>query len=211
MVDAIVTPGINVIEAVHAHAPGATLVHVGSNAEYGNAPCPQRPDGPCMPNSAYGAAKLSVTSFLQAKAQSEGMRALVMRPFFVYGPGAPHTNLIESLISAAQAGKTLPMTAGEQTRDLVPVDKLATWIADLPVSGRPWGSIVNGCLGEPIKIRTVAERVVLHWSSFVPVFGQVPYRSTELMSSHGVRYPAPGPASITLLDEYLARRAKSEK
>jgi nucleoside-diphosphate-sugar epimerase len=206
MFNAITLPALNVVEAVHAYAPQATFVHVGSNAEYGVADCPQRVNDLCCPNSGYGAAKLAITACIQAKARSELFRALIIRPFFVYGPGAPPSNFVELMISAAQKSEPFLMTPGEQTRDFVPVDLLATWITDLPHQRLPWGSVVNGCLGQPIPIRELAERVAKLWTAWKYKLGAVSYRQTELMESFGDGSFKATQTSREYLESYLKTR-----
>src|ERR1700722_16484519 len=61
------------------------FVQIGSNAEYGNAPCPHGDSTQESPVTAYGVSKLAATKTVLAKCVSEAFPACVLRPFSVYG------------------------------------------------------------------------------------------------------------------------------
>lgn len=200
-VDAHVVATVNLLEALDAARP-KRFVYIGSNAEYGSAPCPQRPDGPTWPNSAYGATKLGATAVVLARARSEDYPATVVRPFLVYGEGQSPRSILSAALAAAERGAEFPTTPGGQTRDFVPV----AWVVEdlLRAAEDPalLGKIANSCTGHPRTIRQVLEKLGELFPEFRPQFGALPYRATELMESFGEPMTA---RSATATDEALAR------
>lgn len=164
------------------------FVQIGSNAEYGDAPCPQAPDGPALPCSAYGVTKLAASQVILAKAKSEGFPGLVARPFLVYGPGQSKNSFLEKAVEAAARMEAFDTTPGEQTRDFTPVQKVADELLQLSCPNNPTACIYNLCTGVPIRLRDVLSMLMKIRHDFTPNLGAVPYRKTELMASCGVAW-----------------------
>lgn len=177
--------------------PTARFVHFGSNAEYGSASCPQSPDGPTTPNSAYGVSKLAATHLVLAKAAVEGLRATVIRPFLVYGHGQSARSFLAQALLAARAQAEFPTSPGGQTRDFVDVRKVVqdALIAanDAAVAGR----VINSCSGVERTVRSVLEILRELYPRFSPRFGEVNYRPAELMRSVGKPYQQQAAAEAT--------------
>ena len=96
-----------VLDAVRASAPGATVVLVGSAAEYGAVPSDEQPVSESWhgsPAFAYGRAKQQVTVHGQAAAAA-GMRVIVARPFNVVGAGVPPTLVVGALVQRLRRGR----------------------------------------------------------------------------------------------------------
>jgi nucleoside-diphosphate-sugar epimerase len=184
-----VSATLNIVESIRMDRL-VRFVHIGSNAEYGSAPCPQYPEGPVKPNSAYGVSKLAASSLLLAKAHSEGLPVVVVRPFLIYGSGQSPRSFLAAAIEAARGGSEFPTTPGAQTRDMVYVKKVVSDIVDAAVDVSCLGRAVNSCTGQPITIREVLELLASICPGFRPKFGAVAYRSTELMESSGIPYRA---------------------
>jgi nucleoside-diphosphate-sugar epimerase len=180
---------VNLVEALQVRGV-ARFIHVGSNAEYGKAPCPQAPATRELPNSAYGLSKLAATRFVLAKALSESFPARVIRPFLVYGPGQPEASFLGKALKAARAGSELALTAGQQTRDFVSVAKVVSDVLTLASSDAPPGTVVNSCTGVETKLADVVAHLQAGYGRFKPLLGALPYRAGELMRSVGVPYVA---------------------
>ena len=85
-----VSGSLHLFEAVRAEAPRATLISVGSSAEYGVSG--ERPDmideqTPLQPTSPYGASKASQGLLAGLHARAYGLRCMHVRPFAIIGPG----------------------------------------------------------------------------------------------------------------------------
>ena len=183
------------------------LIHLGSNAEYGSAPCPQDPAGPAQPNSAYGVSKLAATCLVVAKAGSEGLPATVVRPFLVYGAGQAAGGFLAQAIRAARAGGEFPTSPGGQTRDFVPVDAVVEDLIRVSMDRRLEGRVVNSCTGVERSVRSVLELLRELAPTFAPRYGALPYRETELMRSVGVPLQAWDEASATVALRTFLRKA----
>ena len=78
---------VNLLEAMREHGP-RKIVSASSSTVYGNkTPVPFREDAPCMqPLSPYGATKRAGEIFLGTYCGLYGFKAIIVRPFNVYGP-----------------------------------------------------------------------------------------------------------------------------
>jgi nucleoside-diphosphate-sugar epimerase len=177
---------LNLVEAID-RSELKRFVQIGSNAEYGAAPCPNVPDGPTSPNSAYGVSKLAATRLILAKFLSERLPATVVRPFLIYGPDQGPGFFFHAL-KAAREGLPFPTSPGLQTRDFVPVSWVVEDIMQAALDEGALGRVVNSCSGCERSIRSVLELTATIIPSFKPIFGAVPVRPTELMRSVGTPY-----------------------
>lgn len=141
--------------------PGrAGLVGLGSAEEYGSAGGRLAEDmapGPAL--SAYGTAKHGA---LRA-AREDGGRCIWLRPFLVYGEGQRGGMAIPYALQCIREGRTAEFSAGEQFRDFVHVDDVASGIA---AAARAVADLDEGACrvcnlgrGEPVKLRDVLARL----------------------------------------------------
>lgn len=150
--------------AVRAHAPGASVVLVGSAAEYGAVPEAKQPVAESWagaPVSAYGRAKRAVTG-LATEAARAGLRVAVARPFNVVGAGVP-----ETLVTGAVARRLRDALAGPAPRIAVVGDTTAIrdWVdaadtaeALIAVARRGVsGEVYNVCTGTGATVASVVE------------------------------------------------------
>lgn len=177
---------LNLVEALAGRV--GRFVHVGSNAEYGAAPCPQAPNGPAWPNSAYGLSKHAASQLVLAKHCSENFPTVVARPFLVYGPGQGKKNVLGLALMAALGRRDFPTTLGRQTRDFTPLSKVVSELVELGFVPGVEGSAFNLCTGVELELREPLEMLQRVCPDFNPRFGDVPYRATELLHSSGVPF-----------------------
>ena len=142
-------------------------------------------DAPLEPTHAYAASKAAATMAALALAMEQKIELLVLRPFHVFGEGEEPSRFGPSLRKAALAGEAFPMTAGEQVRDFVPVEKVAdafmTALARTDLrAGEP--KIENVGTGKPQTLRTFAEHWWKQWGAKGKLkIGDLPYRVNEVM------------------------------
>ncbi|MGE5049174.1 MAG: NAD-dependent epimerase/dehydratase family protein [Deltaproteobacteria bacterium] len=106
------------------------LVYVSSAEVYGQpvrSPVPE--DHPLSARSPYAAAKLCAEKLVEAYAHSYGLRAVILRPFSVYGPGAAAQSLIPELAALARAGEPISVRDPKPVRDYCFVTDVARAIA----------------------------------------------------------------------------------
>jgi dTDP-4-dehydrorhamnose reductase len=98
-----------------ARAINATIVHYSTDYVFdGSLRRPLRPDDPVGPVSAYGQGKLLGESLLQQAMAGSGVRWLILRTAWLYGPVGPTgNNFPQAILKAAAAGKPLRVVADQ--------------------------------------------------------------------------------------------------
>lgn len=134
------------------------LVQLGSPTEYGPSSEPLDESLPPAPVTTLGAAKAAATLFCLAAHRAGRIRATVLRPFVVYGPGDRPTRLIPRAIEAAISGAALPLTRETVRRDWVHVDDVVRGCI-LALDGRADGEVVNLASGRDHDNETVVRLV----------------------------------------------------
>ena len=111
----------NLIAAALEHGC-EVFVNTGSSSEYGDCDHAPDEDEPTRPNSYYSATKACSTALCDRAAVSDGLPAVTLRLYSVYGPWEDERRLMPTLVSNCLAGRW-PRLAGPQTvRDFVYVD-----------------------------------------------------------------------------------------
>jgi nucleoside-diphosphate-sugar epimerase len=153
-------------------------------------------DAPLEPMNSYAASKAAASIALLQWAAEHQVSLDILRLFHVFGEGEPESRLWPSLRRAAMAGANFPMTAGEQLREFLPVQKVATIFlnrACLNPKNEPSINIFNLASHRPCTIREFSEYWWRHWEAKgTLMLGKVAYRDAEVM-----KYIA-GPNSISL-------------
>ena len=142
------------------------------------------------PTTPYAASKAAATMAAMALAHEHQLYVVIARPFHVYGAGESGHRFWPSLRQAAFAGEDFPMTLGEQIRDFIPVEEVATCFLDeasqlssiSDAQSFTWPRIVNIGSGHPQTLRQFAERWWKQWNAQGNLLlGSIPYRNQELM------------------------------
>jgi UDP-glucose 4-epimerase len=161
-------------------------VFCGSCEEYGNAPTPFREDGPTAILSPYGWGKVATKSAVEWICRERGVPSTWIRPFLTFGPGQKPQLLIPHLIKGFVEGRSMDLTAGDQTRDFVYVRDVCAMMATLLDSpDKAKSETYNLCSGVPRRIRDVAVSIHKKVGAGKLNLGAVPYRSNEVMSFFG--------------------------
>jgi nucleoside-diphosphate-sugar epimerase len=140
---------------------------------------------PLEPTSSYPASKVATSIALSAWSVENKVKVKILRIFQVFGEGELDSRLWPSLKFAAENGTDLEMTEGEQVRDFVPVQEVATkFVEELNFFNMKENSFLvkNVGSGKPQSIRDFAE---FWWKKLgatgVLKFGELPYRDEEIM------------------------------
>jgi nucleoside-diphosphate-sugar epimerase len=172
-----------------AHQGGVErFVAAGSCFEYGRSAARYEfipPEAPLEPTTSYATSKAAASIAFAGFAVESGVRLSIQRIFHAFGEGEAAGRLWPSLRRAAFGGEDFPMTAGEQTRDFVPVGKVATDLL-AACSDR---SLVPGQArighvgtGRPQTVRQFCESWWRRWQASGQLrVGQLPYRPGEVM------------------------------
>ena len=125
-------------------------------------------DALLQPVTAYAASKAAATQAALALAVEESIEMVLLRPFNCYGEGQHASNLWPRLRDAALAGDDFAMTSGDQIRDFVLVDRVASAFLDSCETNEltPGTPIIkNVGSGEPKSVAEFAIDWWRHWNA----------------------------------------------
>jgi dTDP-6-deoxy-L-talose 4-dehydrogenase (NAD+) len=162
------------------------IVCAGTCFEYGTQNGRLTEDAFPFPSNAYSVAKDMLRRSLEILKVHLRYDLTWVRLFYLYGPGQNPNALIPQLDRAIDAGDAVfEMSAGEQLRDYLPVERAAAYLVDLALHHGDDG-IVNCCSGRPISIRRFVEEHVRQRGSKIRLgIGKVPYSPYEAMAFWG--------------------------
>lgn len=156
------------------------VVMAGTCAEYDTDRGFLREDGPTGPTTIYAAAKLALSLVGQQMAAAAGVNFAWGRLFYLYGPYENERRVVPALIRALLNGETFPATAGEQVRDYLHVEDVASALWTL--AEKRAAGVFNISSGVPLTMRQLMETVgdITRRSDLIQ-FGALPYRDWEPM------------------------------
>lgn len=165
--------------------PGQSIVHVGSQLEYGTIGGNLSEDSIPNPNTLYGKSKLAGTELLARFCRKYNVKGLTARPFTVYGPGEPTRRLLPSLIKIAITRSPLELTSGEQKRDFVYVADISEGLLRLGLAPAAPGDIFNLATGRLTSVRSFVETAarILGIPDDRLTFGKIPPLPEEMHHS----------------------------
>jgi nucleoside-diphosphate-sugar epimerase len=112
---------------------------------------------PTEPRSLYAASKLAFRLLLEQIAQAKDMRWLWARVFYQFGPYEDARRLVPTVIRALLAGQEARLTSGEQQRDFLHVEDVASAIGTAGQS--EVDGVVNIGSGEPVRVADLAMKI----------------------------------------------------
>ena len=138
------------------------------------------------PNVAYALAKDSLRKNLQQLQQQSPFVLQWARLFYIYGQGQSEHSFLSQLDRAIKSRQVqFNMSAGEQLRDYLAVEKVADYLLAI-VECQNCDGVVNVCSGQPISIRTLAEQYIEQQQAEIQLnLGYYPYPDYESMAFWG--------------------------
>jgi len=213
---------------LHSHAAGtaallerciahrvARLVHVSSAEVYALAAAPVTEDHPRAPRSPYGVAKLAAEQWLELCATAGGVLATIVRPFSVYGPGAPPASLIATVVAQVARGEPPEVADLRPVRDYCFVDDAADGIARAGCRSSAGVRTYNLASGRGIAVADVVRSVLQAAGRTDLAIGERtadrPPRALtlSLIGSPSRAHDELGFCATTTLDEGLARTLRA--
>ncbi len=162
------TASLILMELVRRHTPDASLILIGSSAEYGFAApgdFPLTEGQPCRPFSAYGISKHAMVLAGQNYVQKERLNIVAARPFNIIGPGIPPTLVVGAILkrirdSLDRKDKKLIIKMGNLNteRDFIDVNDAVDAYIKM-AQGDFWGEVFNICSGKSYSIKRVVELI----------------------------------------------------
>ncbi len=180
LLEANVIFGAEMLEAT-SKAGDATFIATGTFWEYGLG------DETYRPTSLYAASKRAFRDLMLYFQQAEGLRAVELKLFDVYGPDDPRGRLLDLLLDAQATGKPLPLSPGEQRVDLVHVEDVVDAYLHAAKALRTSNVFLERTdymvsSGYRLTVREVVARLEAISRRHVPVtFGARDYRPREVM------------------------------
>ena len=165
------------------------IICIGSGIEYGQSAERYQKipvDAPLLPTNAYAASKAAISCAAWGFGVENNMEMVILRPFYLYGPGEKSTRFWPQLIAKGKKGYDFPMTKGEQIRDFLHISecikKIYKWCFDNEVErGKP--IIRNLGSGNVESLENFAKK---EWSKINAKgkikFGAFEYRKSEIMN-----------------------------
>jgi nucleoside-diphosphate-sugar epimerase len=138
------------------------------------------------PANPYGLAKDSLRRFLGTLQTEYSFVLKWARLFYMYGPGQSPNSILPLLERAVAAGEPVfNMSGGEQLRDYLPIETVATYLSQI-AEQRAVTGVINCCSGQPISVRRLVEEHVQRLNARITLnLGHYPYPDYEPMAFWG--------------------------
>ena len=158
----------------------------GTCLEYGMQEGCMSEDMPVYPSNPYAIAKDELRKYMEALQQQHSFSFKWIRLFYMYGKGQNQNTLLSQLDKALQNGEIVfNMSGGEQTRDYLPVEKVAENIVNIALQNNVEG-IINCCSGIPVTIKEFVEAYLQATGKMIKLnLGYYPYTNYEPMHFGG--------------------------
>jgi dTDP-6-deoxy-L-talose 4-dehydrogenase (NAD+) len=162
------------------------LTVTGTCFEYGMQEGCLREDMPALPTNPYGKAKDTLRKELERLQDQHFFIFKWARLFYMYGKGQNPNSLLSQLDSALIKGEQVfKMSGGEQVRDFLPVEKVATNIVQIALQQKVTG-VINCCSGEPVTVKVFVENYLKKQGKKIKLnLGVYPYPDYEPMCFWG--------------------------
>jgi nucleoside-diphosphate-sugar epimerase len=138
------------------------------------------------PSNPYAKAKDLLRKKLEDFGREYPFALKWIRLFYMYGKGQNPDSLLSQLDKAiANGDEVFNMSGGQQTRDYLPVQKVAEYIVKISLQNNVTG-IINCCSGEPVVLKQFVEDYLRKINKTVFLnFGYYPYPDFEPMHFWG--------------------------
>lgn len=152
----------------------------GTCAEYDTRRGWLKEGGPTRPETLYAATKLAAGEITQQVARTDGLQVAWGRIFYPYGPGEDERRAVPAAIRSLLFGSPFKATLGEQIRDYIHVEDVASAFVTLLDNSAT--GLYNVCSGVPVTMRHLMEAIGdLTGRTDLLEFGAIPYRDWEPM------------------------------
>jgi dTDP-6-deoxy-L-talose 4-dehydrogenase (NAD+) len=138
------------------------------------------------PDNAYASAKDGLRKTMQIVCSAREVSLKWVRLFYMYGKGQHPNALISQLDKALQEGKVeFNMSGGEQQRDFLPVQTVASNIVTIAMQNSVTG-IINCCDGKPVMVKDFVVAYLNQQNKHIQLnLGYYPYADYEPMRFWG--------------------------
>lgn len=158
----------------------------GTCFEYGMRDGQLREDMPVSPSNPYAIAKNDLRIALEKLQSDYNFLLKWVRLFYMYGKGQNPNSLLSQLERALLAGDNeFKMSGGEQVRDFMPVEEVASAIVKISLQDSVIG-IINCCSGNPVSVIEFVKNYLKEYKKDIKLnLGYYPYPDFEPMRFWG--------------------------
>jgi nucleoside-diphosphate-sugar epimerase len=178
---------LDLARALAAHGCGR-LVGLGTCFEYELGPAPLSEASPLAPLTPYAQSKLATCLELDEICAASGMSFGWARLFYLYGPHEDTRRLVPAVTLSLLEGRPARTTSGEQLRDFLHVDDVASAVC--AVAGSRLSGPVNIASGTGVPVREIVLQL-----------GEITGRPDLI--EFGALEPAPGDPPVVVADNRL--------
>lgn len=156
------------------------LTVTGTCLEYGLQEGALSEDMPVYPANPYAIAKNELRLFLQQLQNELPFHLKWVRLFYMYGKGQNPNSLFSQLDKALAGNEpTFNMSGGEQIRDYLPIEMVASYITQITLNPSAEG-VINCCSGQPVTVRQMVEEHLARRQQYISLnLGHYPYPDYE--------------------------------
>jgi nucleoside-diphosphate-sugar epimerase len=161
-----------------AEAGCRRLISVGSCFEYDTSLGYLSENSTLKPRTLYAATKLSLQFTLEKFTRNTGMEFVWPRLFYLYGPFEDERRLVPFVICSLLRNNKAKITKGEQVRDFLHVEDVASAFVAIIKSGMK--GVVNIGSGKPETVKDIATTIgnIIGRPDLLKV-GAIPYREDD--------------------------------
>lgn len=146
------------------------LIHVSSSEAYGSAKfIPMKESHPFIPSTIYASSKASAELYVKGFEKTDGLKAVIVRPFNSYGPFMREDDYAAALpkfyARIKNGNSPIIFGSGNQTRDFTFVEDTANGIILAHEKSNAVGDVFNIGQGEEISIKKMAKIMIKEYSS----------------------------------------------
>ena len=158
----------------------------GTCFEYGMQEGKLKEDMLSLPDNPYAIAKNNLRVYIENLKSRYFFTCKWIRLFYMFGKGQSAKSLLSQLQQALNNKEEIfNMSGGEQTRDFLPVEKVAKYIVDIAVQTGVTG-IINCCSGIPVAIKQLVQEYLKENNQSIKLnLGYYPYPDYEPMHFWG--------------------------
>jgi nucleoside-diphosphate-sugar epimerase len=149
------------------------VVYISSAEVYGQPRSnPVAEDHPLEARSPYAAAKIGAEKLIESYVAAFSQRAVVLRPFSIYGPGVSVQSLVGRILRMAQSGEAVVLQDLKPVRDYIFVDDVARAVCRACLLDLAGFQVFNIGTMQGLSVAEIAERFVQVMGEAIPVLEQ---------------------------------------
>jgi nucleoside-diphosphate-sugar epimerase len=172
---------VNLLNYALEHQQKPRFVFVSSAAVYGEPPhLPLTEETPPESYNQYSSTKLAAEMVVQAYLREQGVPAVIVRPFNIYGPRQKEDFVVPSILTQCLQGIELRLGDGRPIRNFTYVSDAVDLLIRAATVPRATGHVINLGTREAVSIADLARTIIeLTGCDLEPIFDRGKFREDE--------------------------------